>query len=235
MTAMQRAVGFQRWRELLFLHWAMPPGALRPLVPAALELDLFEGAAWVTLIPFEIVESRPLGFPSALADRFLEVNLRTYVRGPGGEPGIYFWSLEASSLLAVLGARLLYGLPYFPARMSMRRAGMHVEYTSHRRIGGWAELRLGWTVAEAIGTARPGTLDHFLIERYVLYAARMRGLYRARVRHPPYPLHRASIDHLSETLLAAAGIAAPTEPPSIHFSPGVDVDIFPLKRVGTGA
>jgi len=96
MTAMPRAVGFQRWRELLFLHWPMPPGALRALVPAALELDLFEGTAWVTLIPFEIVESRPFGFPGALADRFLEVNLRTYVRGPDGEPGIYFWSLEAS-------------------------------------------------------------------------------------------------------------------------------------------
>jgi uncharacterized protein YqjF (DUF2071 family) len=70
MTAMQRAVGFQRWREQLFLHWAMPPG-IRPLVPAALELDLFEGAAWVTLIPFAIVESRPVGFPGVLADRFL--------------------------------------------------------------------------------------------------------------------------------------------------------------------
>jgi uncharacterized protein YqjF (DUF2071 family) len=163
------------------------------------------------------------------------VNLRTYVRGPDGEPGIYFWSLEASSLLAVIGARLLYALPYFPARMSMRRAGTRVEYASRRRLGGSAELRLGWTVAEATGTARPGTLDHFLIERYALYAARMRGIYRARVRHPHYPLHRASIDHLSETLLAAAGIAAPTEPPSIHFSAGVDVDIFPLERVGTGA
>ena len=117
----------------------------------------------------------------------------------------------------------------------MRRAGTRVEYTSRRRLGGPAELALGWTVGEAIGTARPGTLDHFLIERYVLYAARTRGLYRARVRHPPYPLRRASIDHLTETLRAAAGIAAPTEPPSIHFSPGVDVDIFPLKRVRTGA
>jgi uncharacterized protein YqjF (DUF2071 family) len=234
MTAPRRAVGFQRWRDLLFLHWQMPPGALRPLLPAGLELDLFEGAAWVTLIPFEIVESRPRGFPGALADRFLEVNLRTYVRGPGGDPGIYFWSLEASSLLAVAGARLLYGLPYFPARMSMRRAGTHVEYTSRRRLGGSAELTLGWTVAEAIGTARPGTLDHFLIERYALYAARTRGLYRARVRHAPYLLHRALIDHLSETLLAAAGIAAPPGPPSMHFSPGVDVDIFPLQRTGPG-
>ena len=208
---MLRTVGFQRWRELLFLHWPMPPGKLRPRVPSALELDLFEGAAWVTLIPFAIVESRPLGFPGVLADRFLEANLRTYVRGPGGEPGIYFWSLEASSLLAVVGARLLYGLPYFPARMSMRRAGPRVEYASRRRLGGSAELRLGWTVAKVFGAARPGTLDHFLIERYALYAARMRGVYRARVRHPPYPLHRASIDHLSETLRAAAGIPTPEE------------------------
>jgi hypothetical protein len=119
--------------------------------------------------------------------------------------------------------------------MSMRRAGARVEYASRRWLGGSAELRLGWTVAEAIGDARPGTLDHFLIERYALHAARMRGLSRARVRHPPYPLHRASIDYLSETLLAAAGIAAPAEPPLIHFSPGVDVDIFPPARVGTGA
>ena len=228
-------LAFQRWRDLLFIHWPMPPRALRPLVPAVLDLDPFVGSAWVTLIPFEIVESRPAGWPRALASRFFEANLRTYVRGPDAEPGIYFWSLEASSLLAVAGARLLYGLPYFPARMSMQRAGMRVEYTSRRRFGGPAELRLGWTVAEAIGTAAQGTRDHFLVERYTLYVSRAGSIYRARVRHPPYPLHRASINHLSETLLAAAGIAAPTEPPSIHFSPGVDVDIFPLERVGPGA
>ena len=125
--------------------------------------------------------------------------------GPDGEAGIYFWSLEASSLLAVVGARLVYGLPYFPARMSMRRAGARVEYTSRRWLGQPAELRLGWTVAEAIGAARPGTLDHFLIERYALYAPRMRGLFPRRVRHPLYPLHRASIDHLSETLRGGGG------------------------------
>src|SRR5687768_15285824 len=185
------AIGFQRWRDLLFLHWPMPPGSIRALVPPALELDLFEGGSWVTLIPFEVAESRPVGIPGALADRFLEVNLRTYVRGPDGEPGIYFWSLEASSLLAVTGARLLYGLPYFPAHMSMRRAGARVEYSSRRRFGGAAELKLGWAAGDAIGNARPGTLDHFLIERYALYAPRMHGLYRARVRHMPYPLHGA--------------------------------------------
>ncbi len=235
MTLMQRAVGVQRWRELLFLHWPMPPGALRPLVPPALELDLFEGAAWVTLIPFEIVESRPRGVPGALADRFLEVNLRTYVRGPGGEPGIYFWSLEASSLLAVVGARLVYGLPYFPARMSMRRAGMRVEYISRRRLGGSAELRLSWTVAEAIGTARPA-------RSITSWSSAMRSTRpgcAASTGHGcatrPIPcIARRSIT-CRRRFCQAAGIAAPTEPPLIHFSPGVDVDIFPLERVGIGA
>ena len=104
-------------------------------MPAGLDLDLFAGQAWITLIPFLIAESRPVGWPPLLAARLLETNLRTYVRGPDGEPGIYFWSLDASSLVAVLGARLLYGLPYFPATMSMRKEGARVDYASRRRRG----------------------------------------------------------------------------------------------------
>jgi hypothetical protein len=111
----RRPVGHQRWRNLLFLHWPMPLEALRPLVPRELEIDLFTGQAYVSLIPFLIDESRPVGVPRALATRLLETNLRTYVRAEDGEAGIYFFSLDASSLLAVAAARLLYGLPYFPA------------------------------------------------------------------------------------------------------------------------
>ena len=127
------ALGFQRWRELLFLHWPMPPGALRPLVPPALELDLFEGVAWVTLIPFEILESRPRGLPGALASRFLEENLRTNVRGPDGEPGIYFWSLEASSLLAVVERGSCTGCPI--SRLECR-CGTPARASSTLRAGG---------------------------------------------------------------------------------------------------
>ena len=130
----RRPAGYQRWRDLLFLHWPMPRDVIRPLLPNGLEIDSLAGQAYVSLIPFVIAESRPARVPRALAARFLETNLRTYVRAPDGEPGIYFFSLEASSLLAVAAARLLYGLPYFPAAMSMRRDGADVEYVSHRPV-----------------------------------------------------------------------------------------------------
>jgi uncharacterized protein YqjF (DUF2071 family) len=225
-----RPVGHQRWRDLLFLHWPMPPAAVRPRVPAGLELHLHEGQAWVTAIPFRIEDSLPVGAPRALAITFLETNLRTYVLGPDGERGIFFWSLEASSLLAVAAARLAYGLPYFPARMSMRRMGSAFEYAT-RRWGGGAGLTATWTVGAAQGSAAPGTRDHFLIERYALYVPQLGGLRRARVRHQPYPLHEVGVEALSETLLAAAGLPAPDGPPICHASPGVDVEIFGPARV----
>src|SRR5215470_576300 len=128
-----RPAGRQSWRDLLFLHWPVPLDTLRPLVPRGLEIDSFAGESYVSLIPFEITESCPEGAPRAMATRFLETNVRTYVRGVDGERGVYFFSLEASSLLAVTAARLLFGLPYFHAAMRMRREGTEIEYASHRR------------------------------------------------------------------------------------------------------
>jgi uncharacterized protein len=213
----------------------MPAEAVRPLVPAGLELDLLDGRAYIALIPFAIPESRPVGVPPMLATRFLETNLRTYVRGADGERGIYFFSLEASSLVAVAGARLLYGLPYFLARMATRKAGARVTYDSRRVGDRGIGLAVVWSVGEPVGTAAAGTRDHFLVERYSLYVARAGAIYRARVRHRPYPLDRVSVDHLGETLLSAAGLPTPTQPPLCHHSPGVDVDIFWLERVGRGS
>jgi uncharacterized protein len=228
----RRPVGYQRWRDLLFVHWPVPPETLRPLVPSALELDLFAGRAYVTLIPFLIAESRPVGVPRALAVRLLETNLRTYVRAADGQPGIYFFSLDASSLLAVAAARVFYGLPYFPAAMSMRRESARVVYASRRRGARGARLEVAWSIGATLGSAAAGTRDHFLVERYALFVARRGGLYRARVRHRPYPLCHVVVEHLSETLLRAAGLPAPVESPFCHFSPGVDVDVFWLERVG---
>ena len=208
----------------------MPAERVRPLVPAALTLDPHEGHVWVTLIPFLIAESRPSWLPPALANAFLETNLRTYVRGPDGEPGIYFFSLEAASPIAVAGARLGFGLPYFLAAMSRRVADDRIVYTSRRRHGGPAELAVTWTAGETTGIAAPGSREHFLIERYTLYVERRAGLFRGRVRHAPYPLRRASIETLSETLLAAAGLPAPEGPPLCQHSPGVDVEILALER-----
>jgi uncharacterized protein len=220
----------QRWRDLLFAHWPVPEARVRPLVPPALALDRHEGRVWITLIPFLISESRLSWVPPALASAFLEVNLRTYVRGPDGEPGIYFFSLEAASAVAVAGARLGFGLPYFLAAMSRRVAGDRIAYASRRRYGRAAELSVTWTVGEPSGTAPPGSREHFLIERYTLYVQRRTGLFRGRVRHVPYPLRRAAIETLSESLLAAAGLPAPDGPPLCQHSPGVDVEILALER-----
>ena len=226
--------GYQGWRDLLFVHWPIPVETLRPLVPRQLEIDSFAGQAYVSLIPFVIAASRPAGAPRALASRFLEVNLRTYVRYQGGEPGIYFFSLEASSWLAVAAARLLFGLPYFPAAMSRRRAGSRIEYTARRRGARDVLLDIAWSIGDEIGAAAGGTRDHFLIERYSLYVTRRGRLYRGRVRHLPYRLRRATLERLVQTIVGAARIPAPTDPPICHYSPGVDVEIFWLERLDAG-
>jgi uncharacterized protein YqjF (DUF2071 family) len=227
----RRPAGFQRWRDLLFVHWPMPLGALRPIVPGRLEIDRFDGEAYVSLIPFSIVHSRPVGAPRALATRFLETNLRTYVRGPDGEPGIYFFSLEASSRLAVVAARLLFGLPYFPAVMSMRRRASLVEYSSQRRGAPGFRVEVSWSIGDPVAAPGAGTRDHFLVERYSFYVARRERLYRGRVRHLPYPLRRATIERLFQTLSDAATLPTPGEPALCHYSPGVDVDVFWPERV----
>ncbi|HVV53404.1 MAG TPA: DUF2071 domain-containing protein [Polyangia bacterium] len=233
MDSAWRAVGRQSWRDLLFLHQPIAVERLRALVPEQLQLDTFEGQAWVTLIPFRILGSRPVGAPRPLGMDFLEVNLRTYVRSPAGEPGIYFFSLEASSLLAVLGARLGYALPYFPAAISVRtdREGA-IHYRSVRRLGERAALQVVWRVGPALGTATPGSRDHFLIERYLLFAVRGARLYAARVRHRPYPLCGAELASGRESLLAAAGLPPLMFPPVLaHHSPGVDVEISWRRRL----
>jgi len=228
-------VGRQLWRDLLFLHQPVPVSVLRPLVPPGLGIDTYEGQAWVTLIPFAILGSRPAGVLRALSMDFLEVNLRTYVRTPQGEQGIYFFSLEASSWLAVAGARMAYALPYFPAVIKRRKEadGTIIRYRSRRRLQRHhAGVDVVWRIGAPMSPAAPGSVDHFLIERYVLYAARGRRLYRAAVRHRPYPLYHVTVESMRESLLAQAGLPPMTSASAlIHGSPGVDVDIFWRQRI----
>jgi uncharacterized protein YqjF (DUF2071 family) len=231
-----RPAGFQRWRSLLFVHWEVPREVLESLVPPPLRVDTFETKSYVGLIPFDIPEVRPLRAlpPVPTAARFLETNLRTYVL-LNGEPGIWFFSLEAESTLAVLGARAVFGLPYFRAEMSMMKGGSETQYTS-RRIWplpstGPATLSVQYQVGDPIGPAAAGTLEHFLVERYTLYARHpLLGLVRGRVRHRPYPLRRATVTQLRETLTAAAQIRTLGPQLPALFSEGVDVDISPPSR-----
>jgi uncharacterized protein len=228
-----RPIMRQTWSELMFLHWPVPVAALRALVPPALEIDTFEGQAWVGLVPFTITRSRfpPLP-PLPLLSGFHEVNVRTYVHHGGREPGVWFFSLDAASRVAVQGARAVYKLPYVYAAIELGREGAgaeRVRYASRRGDGAGVLLRYGPT--GPVRPAEPGTLEHFLAERYLLYAARGPRLYRARVHHAPYPLQEGAATVERETLLAAGGLPRPDAAPLAHYAAGVDVEIWPPERL----
>jgi uncharacterized protein YqjF (DUF2071 family) len=232
----RRRQGTQRWHRLLFSHWEVPASALRPLVDARLELDAFEGRCFVGLVPFTMQKVRPYQWapPFPTARTFHEINLRTYVHHQGSEPGVFFFSLEAASSLAVLAARALWRLPYFRASTRLEDDGARVAWESRRR---WpAPSAQPWSARFEIGAAlpqpKPGSLEFFLAERYQFYAADGRGrLRRARVHHVPYPLHAAKVEHVGAELLEAAGLPSTGARTPDYFSPGVDVDIFSLEPI----
>lgn len=228
-------VGFQEWRRLLFVHWPVPPAVLRPLVPPSLSLDLFDGRAWLSLVPFVVQAARPIGAPRRLGLVFLETNVRTYVHLGGCQPGVYFFSLDAASWLAVVGARASLGLPYVYARGVEHRSSAGVDYHLWRRARGRPAVHVRYQPGPPLGRAEPGTLDFFLVERYLLHVQRGPSLWTVQVHHPPYPLEHVTLDTLEDTLAAADGVPLPPPAPPavVHFSPGVDVAIFPprIRRV----
>jgi uncharacterized protein len=209
----------------------VPAELVRPLVPARLDLDLWEGRALVGLVPFRMEGVRPWWLPGPLAQDFLETNVRTYVHRGGEGPGVYFFSLEAASWTAVRAARAGWGLPYFHADMALGREGEAYRYTSARRGDPRARLDVRYRVGAPLGPSEPGSLRHFLLERYLLYVESGGELSVGQVHHTPYPAHAATVEALEEGLVAAAGLPSPTVPPPlVHWSPGVDVEVFALRR-----
>jgi uncharacterized protein YqjF (DUF2071 family) len=197
----------QRWGEVLFLHWPVEPAALKPLVP--FELDLHEGRAWLSVVAFEMTHSRLFGVP---LPRVLEVNVRTYVPG-----GVFFLSLDASNALAAWLGRAWYGLPYRHARMSLAREGGRVRFTSG------AEFAARYRPAGTVAPARPGTLEHFLVERYALFTTRT----RVDVQHEPWPLQPADVSVEACTLQPVRVEGAPLA----HFAREVHSRIAGPVRV----
>jgi uncharacterized protein len=218
--------GYQHWRRLFFAHWPVDSTILRPLVPEALSIDEYDGSAYVSLTPFVVEAARPFGAPPALGLGFPETNVRTYVRLDGHEPGVYFFSLDAASLLAATGARVGLGLPYFWATGRERLLRDEVDYTLRRR-GSGVGCHVRYRVGEYLGHATPGTLDHFLIERYLLHVQRGPSLWTVRVHHRPYPLYATRLLELQDQLVQAAGIRGLGQPALVHLSAGVDVEVFP--------
>jgi hypothetical protein len=221
----------QSWHDLLFIHWPMPPAALRKLIPQQLELDLWEKQAWVAVVPFWMSGVRARGTPAIPGvSQFPELNVRTYVRY-GGKPGVYFFSLDAGSLLAVYGARAFYHLPYYHARMSAKPGGEAVSYISDR-LSGHAEFRGHYGPRQPIELRSKGTIENWLTERYCLYTEHRGAIYIGEIHHAPWPLQDASAEIDCNTMAGAAGIALPDTSPLLHFARRIDVLIWPIRRAG---
>lgn len=211
------------------MHWEVPASTLRGLVPKSLELDLFEDRAFIGLVPFAMKGVRPAWSPRSLAFNFLETNVRTYVHC-NGKPGVYFLSLEAASRIAVGVARTFWQLPYFFARMQMKKSGSEVSYHSKRKSSG-AQLDVRYRIGEPLAEPQLGSLEFFFLERYLLFVERGAECWAGQVNHVPYPAHHAEVLHVNDQLLSEAGVSVAGAPDYAHYSPGVDVEVFALKQV----
>ncbi len=223
----------QNWGKLLFMHWAIDAELLRPLIPAQLSIDTFDGKAWIGEIPFTMSGIRASFLPPVPGtSAFHELNVRTYVHR-NGVPGVWFFSLDAGNSLAVWGARTFYHLPYFNAEMSLRQEGKTISYSSKRldQRAASAKFKASWTIGEALPQSTPESLEFFLTERYCLYSFHRNQLYRSRIFHQPWSLRKATLDSYQSTMIEALGIEQPGGEPLLHYAESIAVDIWPLKRV----
>jgi uncharacterized protein len=220
----------QSWEDLLFAHWRVAPEQLAELLPERLELDTFDGSAWLGVTPFRMSGLRARGWlPLPGASSFLELNVRTYVTAHG-KPGIWFFSLDASSGLAVELARRTYRLPYFHARMRAARSGEWVLYECERSADPQRAFRGRYRPVGEAHSPERSSLESFLTERYCLYTVDDRArLCRAEIHHRPWPVQAAEAELELNTM---APFALPDEEPLCHFSRRLDVVIWPLEPLG---
>lgn len=222
----------QSWHDLLFAHWPVAVDALREKIPPGLELDLYENRAWLGIIPFHMTNVAPRGMPALPGvSAFPEMNVRTYVR-VGDRPGIFFFSLDAGSALAVTVARSMFHLPYFLATMKVDSEGIDVHYRSQRTSDGRAALVARYRPTGLVHDAQPGSLEYFLTERYCLYTVDSSfRLCRLEIHHPPWPLQEAEAHIEVNTMADAAGIRLPSMTPLLHFAKRQDAVAWPLERL----
>jgi uncharacterized protein len=221
----------QRWHDLLFAHWRCAARDLRPLIPAPLEIETFDGSAWIGVIPFYMSGVRMRGMPPIpTAHAFLELNVRTYVT-LDGRPGVWFFSLDAASSWAVIGARLGIRLPYFRAAMRRTQRDGAIGYASDRWSIAGAPASFAATYRGLEPLAEPGPLDRFLTDRYSLYASDGKRLWRGDIIHPPWALQAAEARVDRNSMIAAAGIEAAGGTPLLHFSAFQDVRFWWPVRV----
>jgi hypothetical protein len=222
----------QSWHDLLFAHWPVAIDALREKVPPGLELDLFDNQAWLGIIPFHMTNVAPRGVPALpWVSAFPELNVRTYVTHHG-DPGIFFFSLDAANPLAVTVARTMFHLPYFNAAMDVELDGAWVSYRSRRTDDGTAAaLQARYRPTGPVHAPQPGTLEYFLTERYCLYTVDDSfHVQRLDIHHLPWPLQAAEATFQTNTMAAAAGIRLPSMAPVLHFSKRQDMLAWPMRK-----
>lgn len=221
------------WHELLFMHWRVPVEPLRKLIPKCLDVDTFGEDAWIGVVPFRMsgVSHRLLpNLPGVSA--FPELNVRTYVRDNGKKPGVWFFSLDATSWLAVRMARKLFHLPYMDAKINCTREGDEINYSSERTHKGKRHVKLDVTY-EPIGdpyTTKPDTLEHFLTARYCLYCRNGSKVYRGEILHPAWKLQDAKCEIRKNTMTESV-VPLPDEAPLLHYAERTEVVAWSNERI----
>jgi len=219
----------QTWDDLLFVHWPVDPGQVRALLPEGVELDVRDGRAWLGVTPFRLDAARLRGtLPLPRVSNLLELNVRTYVTRDG-KPGIWFFSLDATSRAAVELARRTYRLPYHPMRATYEERGLSLRWHSSRTGAERPYVFEGsWRAVGAPTPAEPGSLAHFLTERYCLYTEHRGAIHRAEIHHPPWTVQAAELD-LDLTTMTPDGIDLPADLPLAHLAARQDVVLWALE------
>jgi uncharacterized protein YqjF (DUF2071 family) len=219
------------WEDLLFLHWPVEAAVLQERLPRGVEIETFAGSAWLGVVPFRMARTRWRWLPALpTTHRFPELNVRTYVRA-GGRSGVWFFSLDAASRLAVAGARATFGLPYFHAAMRCERRGESVHYASERRNGGApVSFAASWRANGPVVKAAPGSLEHFLVERYCLFALRRGQLMCGDIAHPQWRFASAAVRIEHNDMAAPLGCRLEGAPASALAADPVTVAAFWPRR-----
>jgi uncharacterized protein YqjF (DUF2071 family) len=223
----------QTWGKLLFMHWRIDAKLLRALVPKQLEIDVFDGSAWIGVIPFTMWGIRSSFLPPIPGtSAFHELNVRTYVQA-NGLPGVWFFSLDAANRLAVWAARKFYHLPYFNARMALEQNAIAISYSSERcdKHGPPAAFEAKWTTGASLPTSTPDSLEFFLTERYCLFSKHKGRIYISRIHHQPWPLQSAKVLDFKSSMIECLGLPTLAGEPHLRYAEEINVDIWPLKKL----
>jgi len=222
----------QKWGKLLFMHWRIDADFLRPLIPAELEIDTFDGSAWIGIIPFTMWDIR--AFPPYVPrvpglNAMHELNVRTYVH-LNGTPGVWFFSLDCNNAAAVLGARTFYYLPYYNAEITLEQSNSNISYSLKRTDGPVANFEASWNIGAPLPTTEEDSLEFFLTERYCLFSEHKGNLYQSRIHHPSWPLQTATLDAHSSTMIDVLNLPGPSDAPLLHYAEAIAVDIWMLQK-----